>query len=226
MKSQTNIILILVFSWLSYSITAQEKCLVLKPSISGTYTGKCKNGLAQGKGKAVGQDTYIGQFNKGLPDGSGTYTWANGDTYIGSWVDGLMQGEGTLKFKSNGKDTTIIGLWDKDKYKGPVPPKPRVIRSVGITRYNFTKSGEAKDRVLLNFYLGGLRNPGIENLLFSNSSGTYINLGPSIGYENIIFPVTIKVTYLTWNTAHTQQFPATFEFEIFEPGDWIVDLHN
>lgn len=226
MKNSKNFILILVFSWLGFNLSAQENCLVLKPEIAGKYTGKCKNGLANGKGKSVGQDTYVGQFSKGWPQGTGTYTWANGDTYVGEWVEGLRQGEGTYKFKSNGKDTTVIGLWENDQYKGPPPPKPCVINKVSIERYTITKSGGIKDRVLVNFYQDGNRNLGIENLLMYASSGTNTTLGQSVGYENIIFPVTIKINYSTWNKTHTVQFYASFEFEIFERGDWVVDLHN
>jgi len=225
MRTPAKIILILVFSWLSYSLSAQEECLVLKPEIAGEYFGKCKNGLAQGKGRAVGQDTYIGQFTKGLPHGTGTYTWANGDTYIGGWEEGLKQGEGTMKLKSNGKDTTITGLWEKDQYKGPLPPEPRIISRSNIDRYTITNSGGVKERVLINFYQNGVKN-NVENLLLSTTSGTSTSLGVSVGYENIIFPVTIRVTYTTWNKARTEKYYATFEFEIFEPGDWVVDLHN
>jgi len=226
MINQTKIILFLVFSWIGYSLSAQEDCMVLKPEIAGKYMGKCKNGLANGKGKAVGQDTYIGQFSKGLPQGGGTYIWANGDTYYGDWVQGLRQGEGTLKFKSNGKDSTLSGVWEKDEFKGPIPPKPHVISSVSVERYSFTKSVGIKNRVLINFYQNGARNLGIENLLISTSSGTNTTLGQSMGYENIIFPVTIKVSYSTWNKAHAVMYNVIFEFEIFEPGDWVVDLHN
>jgi hypothetical protein len=226
MKNPTKIILCLIFSWVGYNLTAQEQCMVLKPEIAGKYTGKCKDGLANGKGKAVGQDTYIGQFSKGLPQGTGTYTWANGDSYTGYWEQGLKQGEGTLKFKSDGRDSILTGLWEKDLYKGQLPPKPRVINKVSIERYSITKSGGIKDRVLINFYQDGVRNLGIENLLISTSSGTNTTLGQSVGYENIIFPVTIKINYSTWNKTRTVQFYASFEFEIFEPGDWVVDLHN
>jgi hypothetical protein len=226
MKNPLKIILLLVFSWSGFYLSAQEQCMVLKPEIAGKYMGKCKDGLAHGKGKAVGQDTYVGQFTKGLPQGKGTYTWSNGDTYVGDWKLGLRDGEGTLRYKSNGKDTTLAGIWEQDNYKGPVPPKPRVISSVSIERFTITKSGGIKNRVLINFYQNGVRNFGIENLLLSTSSGTNTSLGQSVGYENIIFPVTIKVNYSTWNKAHTVMVHANFEFEIFEPGDWVVDLHN
>jgi hypothetical protein len=48
-------------------------CRVAKASISGSYTGGCKNGLAQVKGVAQGIDRYEGQFVKGLPSGTGIY---------------------------------------------------------------------------------------------------------------------------------------------------------
>jgi len=226
MKKSMKIILFLVFSWISFNLSAQENCMVLKPEIAGKYMGKCKDGLANGKGKSVGKDTYVGQFSKGWPQGIGTYTWANGDSYVGAWVQGLRQGEGTYKFKSNGKDSTVTGLWENDQYKGPLPPKPRVINKVSIERYLITKSGGIKDRVLINFYQDGSRNLGIENLLMYASSGSNTTLGQSVGFDYIIFPVTIKISYSTWNKTHSTQFYASFEFEIFERGDWVVDLHN
>jgi hypothetical protein len=226
MKISMKITLVLAFSWIGYVLMAQENCLVLKPEISGKYAGKCKNGLANGKGKAVGQDTYIGKFSKGFPHGLGTYTWANGDIYVGEWVEGLRQGEGTYSYKVNGKDTTVTGIWESDHYKGPLPPKPLVINKVSIERYSIMRSGGIRDRVLINFYQDGSRNLGIENLLMFASSGYNTTLGQSVGFDEIIFPVTIKISYSTWNKTHSTQFYASFEFEIYERGDWVVDLHN
>ena len=42
----------------------QTDCKVTMPKLSGTYTGGCKKGLAQGKGIAQGVDRYEGQFYK------------------------------------------------------------------------------------------------------------------------------------------------------------------
>jgi hypothetical protein len=56
-------------------------CRVAKASISGSYTGDCKNGLAHGKGIAQGIDRYEGEFTKGLPSGTGIYRWADGVYY-------------------------------------------------------------------------------------------------------------------------------------------------
>lgn len=226
MKNPTKIILFFVFCWLNYNLSAQQDCMVLKPEIAGKYMGKCKDGLAHGKGKAQGNDTYMGQFSKGLPHGMGTYTWANGDSYVGAWERGYRNGEGTFKFNSNGNDSTLTGLWEKDEYIGPIPPKPHVINSVSVERYTFSKSIGIKNRVLINLYQNGMRNLGIDNFMIVSSSGTVTSLGQSTGFENIIFPVTIKVNYSTLNKIRTVMVYVIFEFEIFEPGDWVVDIHN
>jgi len=226
MKNPIKIIFFLVFSWLSYNLSAQQDCKVLDPDIAGKYMGKCKNGLAHGKGKADGIDSYTGQFSKGLPNGMGTYTWLNGDSYTGEWEQGCRQGEGTFRFKSNGKDTTLTGLWEKDKYTGPKPPKPRIINSLYVDRYTFNKSGSVQNRVLINLFQNGMINLSVENLMILASSGNITSLGQSTGFENIIFPVTVKVNYTTMNKARTQKLNVNFEFEIYEPGDWDVTLHN
>ena len=69
-----------------------QDCIVEKDSLKGTYTGDCKKGKASGHGKAIGADTYEGEFNSGWPDGEGTYTWSNGNIYKGSLKKGLKNG--------------------------------------------------------------------------------------------------------------------------------------
>lgn len=226
MKNLDKIIVFILTGLLSLNLTAQKDCTVLKSEIADSYTGKCKNGLAQGKGKATGVDTYEGQFSKGLPEGLGTYSWANGDSYFGEWEQGLRQGEGTMTYKSTGKDSTLTGIWENDKYAGPLPPKPVVLTNMYVDRYKFTKFGKVQNRVLIDFYMNGLRNPDIQNLLPSSSSGNITRLGESLGFENVTFPVTIKVNYYTWNKAHTQMINPIFEFKISDPGDWVVNIYN
>jgi hypothetical protein len=226
MKNPIKIILFMVFSLLSYNLSAQQDCMVLKPEIAGKYVGKCKDGLAHGKGKADGIDSYTGQFSKGLPHGMGTYTWLNGDSYTGEWERGYRQGEGTFKFKSNGKDTTLTGLWENDKYAGPKPPEPRIIKSLNVDRYTFIKSGKIQNRVLINLYQNGTRNQTVENFMIVSSSGNITSIGQSAGFENIIFPVSIKVNYTTLNKTRTQRLYVIFEFEIYEPGTWDVTIYN
>jgi hypothetical protein len=218
--------MILGSSFIVNNLVAQEECKVLKPEISGSYTGKCKKGLADGKGKAVGRDIYEGQFNEGVPWGKGTYTWANGDVYAGEWKNGLRDGEGDFTFKISEKDTTVNGLWANDRYLGPKPKEPEVISKTSIDRYNIYRQGDILNRVLIDFQQNGMRNTSITNLIMASDSGTETSLGYLIGYENIIFPVVIKVNYTTYNKLHTQQFYANFEFKISEPGDWRVEIFN
>ena len=58
-------------------------CRVMVDDIAGSYEGDCYKGKAHGVGKAIGKDTYEGEFKKGYPEGKGTYTWINGDYFEG-----------------------------------------------------------------------------------------------------------------------------------------------
>ena len=198
----------------------------MKLEINESYSGKCKKGLANGKGKAVGTDTYEGQFSDGLPWGRGTYTWENGDVYVGDWKNGMRNGEGDFTFKLNERDTTVSGMWENDQYLGPKPKTPQVITKTSIDRFNIYNQGGILNRVLIDFQQNGMRNTGITNLLISSDKGTQTNLGYLVGYENITFPVQIKVSYTTYNKLRSQQVYAVFEFIIFEPGDWRVEIIN
>jgi hypothetical protein len=101
------------------SFLFSQDCSVEKESLKGTYTGDCKNGKANGKGKAVGTDTYEGEFKSGLPDGQGTYRWANGNSYTGKFAKGMRDGKGVMVYKrANAADSVIDGYFKKDDYAG------------------------------------------------------------------------------------------------------------
>ena len=204
---------------------AQNDCKVLVPDLSGNYVGKCKKGFAHGKGKAVGKDTYEGSFKKGLPNGGGTYTWASGATYKGDWVYGVREGEGVYKFKYNGKDSIQSGIWDNDIYKGKKPLRPKVIYKEFVTNYNFRRDGDG-DRILTDLKLNGQPNKDILDFSIISTSGTPFELGRSHGIQYIDFPVIVKLKYISWNAAHSSRHTATFEFEIYEAGNWQIDVTN
>ncbi|MCB9015635.1 MAG: hypothetical protein H6541_07535 [Lentimicrobiaceae bacterium] len=206
--------------------TAQENCRVLNINISESYTGKCKNGLAHGQGTATGIDRYEGQFKKGLPDGKGKYTWSTGEVYDGQWRAGKREGIGKYTFLNNGLDTINDGQWVNDRYIGPVYNKPSFKYKEGVDRYSFQKNGTQKNRVLINLYQNGGRNSTISNLLISSSSGYETSLGQAFGFDAVTFPVNIKVMYTSMNKLHTSTIYVRFEFEISEPGDWTLDVHN
>ena len=115
MKKSISIITLILFS---FSLFSQD-CIVDMPLLTGTYTGECKKGKANGKGKAVGTDTYEGTFKSGLPDGEGIYIWSNGNRYKGQFASGMKDGYGTMMYKRiNTKDSIVEGYWKKDIYEG------------------------------------------------------------------------------------------------------------
>lgn len=217
---------VFILGFLVIHAYTQDECKVLKPELIGTYNGKCKNGLANGKGKAIGKDVYQGTFKGGLPDGKGTYTWANGDSYTGEWANGYRDGEGTFKCTVDGEETSLTGIWKEDVYIRPIPKKPVVIDKLGVDRYTIRKVPGNKNRVLLSFYQNGVPNFVLDNFRISSSSGAETKLGNAQGFDYINFPVRIKVNYNTWNKLRTAKIYVIFECEIFEPGDWEVDIHN
>lgn len=226
--------LILLFTFISIPILifSQKECKVLLPAISKSYDGKCKKGLAHGKGMATGIDTYTGRFHKGLPDGNGTYTWSSGAEYTGEWKSGKREGTGIYKFKYNGKDSIQEGIWKNDNFEGPMLPPPRILESQNVEQYRIQKIGDneesigVENKVTVELYMNGIINSSVENLSVVSSTGLSYNRGDAIVYNNIVFPVTVKVTYLTWNKVHTYQYNVVFEVEIYEPGSWLIRLTN
>ena len=114
-----------------------DTCKVLLDKISGQYSGECMNGLANGKGKSIGEDTYIGTFKNGLPEGKGKYIFKNGDIFLGNWLNGKKNGKGKFEISINGKMNTINGYWKENEYVGVSEPNVpfRVTNSSGI--FNF-----------------------------------------------------------------------------------------
>ncbi len=112
-------LLCIMFTVAYSTIILSQDCSVEKETLKGSYTGECKNGKANGKGKATGTDTYDGEFRSGQPDGQGTYTWSNGNSYSGKFSKGQRDGKGTMYYKrTNAADSIIDGYWKKDAYIG------------------------------------------------------------------------------------------------------------
>ncbi len=127
MKKHIHLIVITVLLLSPHCLKAQS-CNVDKEEIKGSYTGDCKKGKANGKGKAVGIDSYEGDFRTGLPEGKGTYRWSNGNEFTGEFVKGLKEGKGKLIYKrTSDKDSIIEGYWKKDLYIGKYEHPYRII---------------------------------------------------------------------------------------------------
>ena len=208
-------------------IYAQEKCKVLMPEISGSYTGKCKKGLANGKGLAVGTDTYEGRFADGLPDGRGKYTWADGRIYEGSWKEGIMEGQGTMIYPRAGRDSIVTGIWKDEVYYGPVPLPPyKINRTMSVVRSSIRKINDMGSGVRIGIFLGGSYNVEISDFSLVSDTGEQMMLSQRYGIENAVVPYTVSLKYRTWNYLHTQQHNVIFEFTINEPGTFEVTINN
>jgi len=219
-----TIIIILIFSVL-HMLSAQN-CEVLLPSLKGNYEGKCKNGLAQGKGKAIGIDTYVGRFKKGLPNGNGTYTFSvSGDIYVGAWKAGKREGKGVLYLKGE-KNNTIKGFWKEDKYLGKTMPVAfKVVKKTNVSRYTFNKKG-AENKVVFTIAKGGGVDYPIEDLYFSNSSGNDYKQSQYYGFDDVKFPFDCTISYITRNATNSSKYDVHFDFTIYEPGSWEVRIYN
>ena len=209
MKKPIRIIFIISVCLLTLNLTGQDNCKVLKETISTSYQGECKNGLAHGHGKAFGLDQYEGDFKKGLPHGNGTYIWKSGDTYTGSWKKGEMSGKGTMHVVSGGRDTTYTGIWNRDVYEGPEMEKPKIRQKVGVDRYNI-----------------GMPNTSVTDFTINVSSGIESKRTNTYIYDEVTFPVECILRYKTWNKLHTAQHDVIFNFVIEQEGEWEVDIHN
>lgn len=225
MEKRLVLVLLLALLFRGVELYSQEPCKVLKQEIAAKYDGKCKNGLAQGKGIAEGVDKYEGQFKDGLPHGNGKYTFANGEVYEGKWKEGKKQGEGKLLYKKNGVDSVKVGVWENDVFAKRIIPKPYKVKlAYNINRYSIIKIGGA-NKVIFSFMQNGSSN-AVFDVSFTASSGTEFESGSKQGLDNIAFPFTCKVTYSTLNALKTNNISATFEFEINEPGAWEIVLNN
>ena len=205
----------------------ETECKVMLPAISGSYSGDCKRGLAQGKGIARGIDRYEGQFREGVPHGRGIYTWANGSVYKGQWVKGMKEGEGEITYVTMRGDSVVTGFWKKDNYTGKefVPPYI-VIRKVGVLSSNFRKISDYGNDVIVRILIGGQINSRISGFSMVNNNGNQYKSGLKQGVENVNFPLELKISYTTSNPISMSSFDVVFDCEINEPGRWEVTINN
>lgn len=223
MKTFLLVIIPTIICFSFNSSFSQEACKVLKPEIADKYEGKCKNGLANGKGVAEGKDKYVGRFKNGLPQGEGKYTWSTGEIYDGSWLEGKKEGRGKLFYKKDGVDSIKIGIWKNDVFFKKIVPNPySVIRYDGVKRYSASRIGDG-DRILFSFKQNN-STASTNNLIFSNSSGNSFSVGTQRGFEKINFPASFKVTFSVPNSYGGGSIDVAFEIEITEPGSWTVDI--
>ncbi len=225
-KAKIAIVILLFISFSAHSQT----CQVENEALKGTYTGDCKKNKAHGKGKAVGTDTYEGEFKNGLPDGQGKYTWSNKNEFEGKYVKGLREGKGIMTFKKEAaQDSVVEGYWKKDAYIGKYESTYKIISKTGSVRE--VKAEYIPDNV-----------SRIKIILTTTTSGITGNFQtPTARIDNII---VVKGNYQRqtnlethFKSSETSLFEITFPFrvklqiareeveiEMFEAGSYTIHI--
>ena len=230
---RSSYLLIIIVSFFFFKQSFSQDCTVDNASIKGTYTGDCKKGKANGKGKSVGTDTYEGDFRNGLPDGNGSYTWSNGSNFKGGFVKGLKQGKGTLTFKrQSAEDSVVEGFWKNDVYIGKFEfPYSIYFKSKSISELEvqYKKDGFSQITYFVTNTSGGVATP---------MGGTY----PRLKVDEVQL-TSGRYGRMVVNDVHTKKtesilsdvyYPCRMkvliageqlEIEFREPGSYIVDIH-
>jgi hypothetical protein len=234
-------ILVILFFLISVNnIRAQEaNCKVMPDSLKGTYTGDCKDGKANGQGKAVGTDTYEGWFVKGYPEGKGMYTWKDGHYFIGQFKKGKLDGKGDMYYENaKGGDSVVTGFWKKDIYTGKYE-KPYSIENatsdIGRIDVSTFKSGKSTIKIEVRRMSGGgfatstgstnnsiadvskpirLSDIRVQTGIYLVKSVNTLSDSEIIYLQSVRFP--FRATFVFGNSS--------FEMEFFEDGEWNVTV--
>lgn len=118
----------------------QERALTMEPTdyiIEEAIKPDHENGFVVW---SMNDNEYKGYVVNGLPDGYGTFIWANGNRYDGEWKEGKEHGQGIMYYEigavyegqfvegeRSGKGKFITpegdtykGVWAHDKMNGPI----------------------------------------------------------------------------------------------------------
>ena len=211
--------------------TRGQNCEVDNQSLKGSYTGDCKKNKAHGKGKAIGTDTYEGDFKNGLPDGQGTYTWSNKSMFSGKYVRGLREGKGLMTFKMEGRqDSVVEGYWKKDIYIGKNEKPWEIYSKTGSVRdvdVEYTADKLDRVKVIITNTTGSVTGLGgqtpkikVDNLILIKGSfqrqtslETHLKSGETT-FHDIIYPFRVKL----------QMSREEIEIEFFEPGSYTLNI--
>jgi hypothetical protein len=198
---------------------------ILKNELVGKYVGGLKNGLAQGKGTAIGQDSYTGNFRKGLPDGEGIYTDNEGNVYKGAFMNGLKDGKGELNLILPGKDSLLKGSWEKDKFIGLGKGYPYEISNktgIVIPRIFNTGPGNKVEITIVD----PVTNMLITGSIAVKGEGTLRTTFGRYIYEDVVFPIEFDIRYDCNNKIGTSTASNTIRIKLNRPASWVVTLNN
>ena len=219
------VLLLMFFSGSLLTAQEQQQCRVLLSNISVHYKGGCKKGLADGQGEAFGVDHYIGHFKKGLPDGEGVYTWATGEVYKGSFKKGMRDGQGSYTFKVEGRDSTLTGKWQKDKFVGNVQKTDAytILFRNNIGRITVNRISDGQSIRIRFFRNGGEIN--VSDLLLIGDSGNVMTYRDFTGFDRVSFPFTGKILFKVPNDFYAAVVSCELRFRINVPGEYEMQIH-
>jgi hypothetical protein len=204
----------------------QTGCAVLMKNISEKYVGECRKGLAHGDGEAWGIDHYTGAFKKGLPNGKGTYVWADSSVYEGLWSKGERYGTGKYTFSYRGADSIQEGQWVDDKFIGKKEDVLgyKLITQRAVERYKVYRISDGNEiRVHLRPIASGTLD--VTNLQITGSSGIETEfLNSQMEFRNCEYPFKLRVTFNKWSKLKTVRVDTSLELEILRPGIWLVEI--
>lgn len=219
-------LIIIYFLSISTSLSqSSNSCKVLLEEISDEYNGKCQDGLANGKGTAVGEDTYKGLFKNGLPDGKGKYIYKNGNVYKGNWKNGHKNGKGKFYYSINGEKHTLKGYWQNDEYVGKSNPdiSYRVTASTGIIQYEVENIDGPSNQI--TFYIISAMTKYVPtDIKIDISSGQVVQTGKKFEINNIFIPFNCDISYSIIMGGERKE--CHFMFDILKKGKYEIILHN
>lgn len=213
---------------LTVCASAQTSCEVYPEALKGNYTGDCKSEKANGTGKAIGTDTYEGNFKNGYPDGEGLYTFKNGDFYKGSFKKGQRSGAGEFHYvKANSEDSIVIGYWSKDEYRSRYEKPYNIIsKTTGIVRVAVRQQKGAYSQVrlisspMIKATITGVVLPqSVSDIIiikgnYARISKTYTDREATTILDDVAFPLRMTIQFGL----------QLLEIELFEPASWEIEV--
>lgn len=226
MKKRALLVTLLMMNFGLFLFAQQpDSCKVLLNEISGEYAGKCKNGLADGKGISKGVDTYKGMFKDGLPDGKGEYIYQNGNSFTGNFSHGLKHGIGKFIYYVDGKENILKGNWSNGEYVGISKPDEfyRVTNISGIEHYSIKKVEGFENQITISFEAAMARNIP-EDLDINVSSGELVQENKNFSAYNYSLPVNCSMQFVIRTAMGIRM--CNFSFDILAPGKYVVLITN
>jgi hypothetical protein len=196
----------------------RKSCKVKIKELEGEFDGYCLKGLAHGEGMAKGEHTYKGEFKKGLPHGTGVYTYTEGSRYEGEFKNGMRHGKGKM-FKMG--QEPVYGQWKNDEMIRELFEEDyKVIIQRNVTAIRARVQDTRKNRIEFFFNRGA----NIEQMDIVSQSGQLFQDNNLFRLEDVIFPEKIRMNYKVWDKLMSTQSDVLIDIEFTSPGNWRLDI--